>query len=193
MRNATNLSTVSIDEQIAALLAARGEAKRQERLSYRNHTRGPLNTAFKTLLTAGLNPRAAAAAIKAVEPTIAAATVKPVATLTHIPPQAAIGHSNRFPLARQEARHENYRLYADDKGKMHYRETDKLYVTVMGSKQAKTNGKLRFVILEDNPGMTVAEFKAELAKYTAKGLAGYKYSDDVNYNMKEGLLRIERD
>jgi hypothetical protein len=192
MRNAINLSSASIDEQIAALLAARGEATRNERLTYRAHTRGPLNDAFRKLLSAGLNARAAAAAIKAVEPTIAA-TIKPVSTLTHIPPQAAIGHSNRFPLARQEARHENYRLYADEKGKMHYRDTDKLFVTVMGAKQAKTDGKLRFDILEANPGMTVAEFKAELAKYTAKGLSGYKYSGDVNHNMKEGLLRIERD
>jgi len=193
MRNAINLSSASIDEQIAALLAARGEVKRNERLTYRNHTRGPLNDAFRKLISAGLNARAAAAAIKAVEPTIAAAAIKPVATLTHIPPQAAIGHNKKWPTARREAQQENYRLYADHKGKMNYRDTDKLFVTVLGAKQAETAGKLRFDILETNPGMTVAEFKAELAKYTAKGLAGYKYSDDVNYNMKEGLLRIERE
>lgn len=194
MRNATKPTTNDIDAQIAALLATRASVKLAARQNYRNHTRGPLLSAFQTLLSAGLNRRVAGAAIRAIEPTIAAVNVKPdiVAQALPAPVSRQRGGGNREPEAQREARINNTATFWNGK-EWTFVASDKLYTTIGNTKKSPSAGRDRFAIIDSNPGITVEAFKNTLNDYVAKGHAGMAYSNDIGYNLANGMLRIERD
>ena len=184
--------------QIAVLQASLAKAKVQERANYRANVRPALLSGFKTLLNANMTPRAAALAIKAMEPAIAATIASKTAPDSVVPNYATVSRRNtdRMPKARRDAIVVNRQYFVGTEWNI--LETDRLYPTLeVNPKKVTGDGYKRFNILQTQPGITFAEFKRQLGEFQKAGhlWAGNhtKLKGEVSYNLNDGLLRLERD
>ena len=191
------MSVATILSQIAALQANLSAAKVAERATYRANVRPALLTGFKTLTASGLDRRAAAAAIRAIEPTIAAnrpAIATPASVANHA--TAPRRNADKMPSAQREAIEANRAYFVGKQWSI--LPTDRLYPTLeVNPKKAQGAGYYRFAIMQDNPGLTVAEFKRLLSAAQDSGAlwAGGKaeLTGEITYNLNTGMIRLVRE
>ncbi len=192
MSNAT-----AIMSQIAALQASLAKAKIQERANYRVNVRPALLSGFKTLLNANMEPRAAALAIKAMEPAIAATiTIKTVQASVPNHASTPARNTGSMPQAQRDAIVSNRQYFVGTEWNV--LDSDRLYPTrTVNTKKQPSMGYKRFDILFTQPGITFAEFKRQLRGFQDSGYLWAGGNSDlkgeVTYNLNVGLLRLERD